>query len=172
MSKRQHNNNAYEDGAYDDDDNEQHIHMNTNDPRVKKLLQAMDDDSNEHLYNLTTSKIKDMNMKVLGELSLSKKEMQEYLNKLKGYKYIDEMNELKNGTYVRWISLIDPENIFLTKGAIFCDTQITDDGVMLICKNFGMYNKHFQIKMDESLIFRKLTDQEMILLSALDHLSK
>lgn len=180
MSK--HNNKKYDyaeddeyeyDDEYDyEDEDEDEEHVNTNDPRVKKLLKAIDDETNEHLYNLTTAKIKEMNTKVLNELGLTKKEMQEYLTKLKGYKYIDEMNELKSGTYLRWIPLIDPDNITLTKGAIFCDTQISDDGIKLVCKNFGMYNKHFEIKMEESLIFRKLTDQEMVLLSALDHLSK
>ncbi len=36
----------------------------------------------------------------------------------------------------------------------------------------GIGCKHFQIKMDESLIFQKLTQQELVLLNALDHLSK
>jgi len=157
------------DDSDDSDDSDNYVDQN--DPKVKKLLQAIDDETNEHLYNFTSEKIQAMNLKVLSELHLTKAETRALLSKLKGYKYIDEMNEFKCGTYLRWIPLIDPENINLTKGAIFCDTQISDDGVMLICKNFGMFNKHFQIKMEESLIFRKLTDQEMILLSALDHLS-
>jgi hypothetical protein len=32
--------------------------------------------------------------------------------------------------------------------------------------------RHFQLSMDKNLIFQKLTDQELVLLSALDHLSK
>jgi len=139
---------------------------------TEKLLKALDDETNENLFNFTTKKIKEMNTKILNELCLSKKEMTEMLNKLKEYIYVDEMNELKYGTYIRWIPIEDPENIQLTKGAIFCELKITDDGIKCICKNFGYSNKHFKIDMDRNLIFRKLTSQELVLLSALDHLSK
>ena len=139
---------------------------------INKLLKALDDDSNEILFNYTTDKIHEMNLKILKELHLSKKETIQIFNKLKDYKYVDEMNDLKYGTFIRWIPIEDPNNIFLTKGAIFCEIKITDNGVFCICKNFGFPNRHFQISMDKNLIFQKLTEQELVLLSALDHLSK
>ena len=139
---------------------------------VNKLLKALDDNSNEQLLNFTTDKIREMNLKILKELHLSKKDTVDMYNKLKDYKYIDEMNDLKYGTYLRWIPIEDPNNIHLTKGAIFCEMKITNDGVFCVCKNFGFSSKHFQISIDKNLIFQKLTDQELVLLSALDHLSK
>jgi hypothetical protein len=139
---------------------------------VDKLLKALDDESNEDLFNYTTKKLNEMNLNVLKELQLTKTETLNLLHKLKGYKYIDEMNDLKYGTYLRWVPLSNPSKIELTKGAIFCETKITDNGVFLVCKNFGFKSNHFQIKIDECLIFQKLTDQELVLLSALDHLSK
>jgi len=139
---------------------------------VNKLLKALDDDQNESLLNFTTEKIKEMNLKILEELQLTKQEILSLLNKLREYKYIDEMNELKYGAYIRWIPIEDPNNIYLTQGAIFCEIKIKDDGVFLICKHHGYKSKHFNISMDKNLIFQKLTEQEQILLSALDHLSK
>ena len=139
---------------------------------VNKLLKALDDESNENLFNLTTKKILEMNLQILKELELDKNETLELLKKLKEYKYVDEMSDLKYGTYLRWIPISNPENIELTKGAIFCELKITDNGVFIVCKNFGYSTKHFQIKMDECLVFQKLTGQEQVLLSALDHLSK
>jgi hypothetical protein len=85
---------------------------------------------------------------------------------------VDEMSDLKYGTYIRWICIENPKQINLVKGAVFCEMKITDDGVFLICKNFGNTSRHFQISMDTNLIFQKLTEQELILLSALDHLAK
>ena len=139
---------------------------------VNKLLKALDDTSNEGLLNFTTEKIKEMNLNILKELALSKAETLELFKKLNGYKYVDEMNELKYGTYLRWISVKDPNNIYLTKGALFCEVNITDNGVNIVCKNMGTGCRHFQIKMDECLLFQKLTQQELVLLNALDHLSK
>ena len=139
---------------------------------VNKLLKALDDETNENLFNFTTKKILEMNLQVLKELHLDRNETLDILKKLKEYKYVDEMNDLKYGTYLRWIPISDPENIHLTKGAVFCELKITDNGVFIVCKNLGYSTKHFQIKMDECLVFQKLTQQELVLLSALDHLSK
>ena len=139
---------------------------------VQKLLKALDDETNESLLNFTTDKIKEMNLNILKELHLSKKDTLEIMKKLKEYKYVDEMNELKYGAYIRWIPIEDPTNIYLTQGALFCEMKITDDGVFCVCKNYGFKSKHFQLSMDKNLIFQKLTDQELVLLSALDHLSK
>jgi hypothetical protein len=135
------------------------------------LNNAIDDESNETLLGLTTSKIKEMNLKVINELCLPKEEALSIMRKLNDYKYVDEMDDLKYGTYIRWIKLNNPDDLSLTKGAIFSDIKITEQGVNLICKNFGDSSKRFTIKMDECLIFRKLTNQELVLLSALDHLS-
>ena len=38
---------------------------------VKKLLTALDDETNENLLNFTTKKIKEMNLEILNELHLS-----------------------------------------------------------------------------------------------------
>jgi len=139
---------------------------------VKKLLKALDDESNETLLNFTSDKIKEMNLNILKELQLSKKDTLELMRKLNEYKYVDEMNDLKYGAYVRWIPIEDPNNIYLTQGALFCEMKITDDGVFCICKNYGFRSRYFRLSMDKNLIFQKMTDQELVLLSALDHLSK
>jgi hypothetical protein len=139
---------------------------------AQKLLKALDDESNEILLNFTTDKIKEMNLNILKELHLSRTDTLALLKKLKDYKYVDEMNELKYGAYIRWIPIEDPTNINLTKGALFCEIKITDDGVFCVCKNYGFKARHFRLSIDKNLIFQKLTDQELVILAALDHLSK
>ena len=140
---------------------------------VNKLIHALDNENNEKILNLTTKKIKEMNMKILKELSLSREKLLDITKKLNGYRYVDEIDELKCGTYLKWILLTDPDpdNLELNKGAIFCEIKCKDDGVFIVCKNMGFSSRHFQIKMDECLLFQKLTTQELVLLSALDHLS-
>jgi hypothetical protein len=139
---------------------------------VNKLLKALDDETNENLLDFTSQKMKEMNLKIIKELHLPRDETLDLMKKLRDYKYVDEMSDLKYGTYIRWICIEDHKKISLVKGAIFCEMKITDDGVFLVCKNYGYNSRHFQIKMDTCLIFQKLTDQEQILLSALDHLAK
>jgi hypothetical protein len=55
---------------------------------------------------------------------------------------------------------------------LFCEMKIKDEGVFCVCKNFGFPARHFQIAMDKNLIFQKLTEPELVLLSALSHLSE
>jgi hypothetical protein len=136
---------------------------------VNKLLKALDNENNELIFNYTTNKLHNMTIQILKELHLDKNELNEYFVQLKQYRYVDEINNLKYGTYLRWICLINTENFKLSKGAIFCNIKITDNGVYLICKGFN--NRHFKIKMDECLLFQKLTNQEIVLLNALDYLS-
>jgi len=136
---------------------------------MDKLLKALDKDSNEGIINMTSAKIKQINASVLSELQLSKEYHMEIMNKLKGYKYVDEMTDLHVGSYIRWIPLTNPDELRLKQGSILCDIKITNDGLSLVCKG---YNRHFQIKFDENLIFQRLSEQEQILLSALDHLAK
>ena len=139
---------------------------------VNKLLEALEDESNESLMNFTTDKIREMNLNILKELKLPRDETLELCKKLINYKYVDEMNELKYGTHIRWIPLEDPEKIHLKQGAMFCEMKIKETGVHCVCKNYGFKSRHFQLAFDKNLIFQKLTDSELVLLSALDHLSK
>ena len=137
---------------------------------TNKLLKALDDESNEALFHFTTKKMREMTLSILKELQLTKSETLEMMQKLKDYKYVDEMTDLHVGSYIRWVPLTNPAEIRLKQGSILCDIKITDDGLSLVCK--GVYNRHFQIKFDENLIFQRLSEQEQVLLSALDHLAK
>jgi hypothetical protein len=135
---------------------------------VNKLIDALDNDKNETIINLTTKKILEMNLNILKELHLDRNTTLDYLKKLKGYRYIDEINDLKYGGYIRWIPITDPTHLPLHQCGIVCDIVITDTGVNIVCKNF--MHRHYRFKMDECLIFQKLSAQELIILSALDHL--
>jgi hypothetical protein len=137
---------------------------------VNKLMYALDNDNNESIMNLTTAKIIEMNINILKELHLEKSITLNYLKKLKGYKYIDEINDLKYGAFIKWIPIIDPNYLPLHFCGIICDIKITDNGVIIIAKNF--MHRHYSFKMDECLIFQKLSTQELVILSALDHLDK
>ena len=48
---------------------------------INKLLKALDDNSNETLFNFTSKKIKEMTLKILKELHLPKKEIIDIFNK-------------------------------------------------------------------------------------------
>jgi hypothetical protein len=137
---------------------------------MNKLTKALDNVNNESIMNLTTRKLMELNLQILKELMLDRDTLINYLRKLKGYKYVDEIGDLKHGAFIKWIPIIDPNNLQLNNCGLICDIKITDDNVIIVCKNF--MHRHYTFKMDEVLIFQKLSDQEMIIISALDHLDE
>jgi hypothetical protein len=137
---------------------------------IDKLLKALDNEENQKFLNLNSKKIKDMKIEILKELELSKEDMQSILQKLKEYIYVDEMSDLREGAFLRWIPIKDPENVHLTPGGVLCEINITDDGITLTCKNFA--HKYYRIKIEENLVFQKLSGQEQIMITAMDYLAK
>jgi hypothetical protein len=120
--------------------------------------------------SLTSRKILETNLEILNELQLGKELTKEYLKKLKGYRYVEEISDIKHGGYIRWIPITDPTYLPLHNSCIICDIKITDNGVLITCKNF--MHRHYTFKMEEAIIFQKLTNQELIIINALDHLEK
>jgi hypothetical protein len=135
---------------------------------VNKLMNALDNENNESIMNLTSKKIFEMNFNIIKELHLDKPTTLDYLKKLKGYRYVDELNDLKHGCFIRWIPITDPSYLPLHHCGMICDIKITDNGILITCKNF--MHRHYTFKMDECLIFQKLTTQEKVIIHALDHL--
>jgi hypothetical protein len=137
---------------------------------VTNLMSALENETNESIMMLSSRKILEMNLNVINELHLERSIGLNYLKRLKGYRYIDELNDLKYGAFIKWIPIIDPSNLPLNYSGIICDISITDNGVLIKCKNF--MHRHYTFKMDECLIFQKLSSQEQVIISALDHLEK
>ena len=135
---------------------------------IDKLVNALDNDVNDNIINLTSTKITEMILKILKELHISRELTFNYLKKLKGYRYIDEISDLKHGSFIRWIPITNPDYLPLHNCAMVCEIKIVDDGVLIMCKNF--MHRHYTFKMEECLIFQKLTSQELVIISALDHL--
>jgi len=143
----------------------------SNDEDVNNPLEkALDNDSNSSIMNYNSRMIKSIKNDYLQKLLLSRDNLKDFHEKLKNYRYVDDLTDIQYGRYIRWINLKDPNKISLTRGGIIIDIKILSNGIHLVCKN--TYNHKFQIKIDECYIFQKLTEQEQILLMALDYLDK
>ena len=134
------------------------------------LIKSLDNENNVGIENLSTRKIKAIKNDYLQQLQLSREKLKEYHNKLKEYRFVDDLTNIQYGRYIRWISLKDPAKICLTNGGVIIDIQLLEDGIYILCKNFR--NKRMKIKIDECFIFQKLTDQEKTIIAALDYLEK
>tara|TARA_B100000902_G_scaffold399490_1_gene470593 strand:- start:1049 stop:1474 length:426 start_codon:yes stop_codon:yes gene_type:complete len=136
---------------------------------ITRLMKALDNQDNESIMNIDHKKIKSIKNDMLQKIGLSREKLKSYHKSLKMYRYIDELPELRFGSYIRWISLKNPDNITLSNGGLVCDIKV-DNGIKIICKN--NINRFFQFNMEECLIFQKLSEQEQVILSALDYLNE
>lgn len=134
------------------------------------LMNALENESNGSIMDLTNGKIKEHKNNILQKLQFTREKLKEIHKKLKQYRYVRDMNDLEYGYYIRWIPLKNPEKINLTNGGHICSIEIIKNQIQIKCRN--NLNRIFQIKFDECIIFQKLTDQEKIILGILDHLNK
>ena len=149
-----------------DDDN----HDDETKEMIDKLLNTLENDKYEDLMELTFSKIKKIKNDILQKLQLTRNEIKSFHKKLKEYRYIDEINELKIGNYIRCIKITNPEKITLNNGGIIIDIEVINSSLLIKCKNFR--NQIFNIKFEEYLVFQKFNSEEYLLLSVLSKIQK
>ena len=145
---------------------------------MEKLVKALDNDNNQNIVDneLDYKKINQAKNDILQQLQLDRDSLKIMHKQLKAYRYIDSMEEVRYGSYIRWIKLNNPENIKLTNGGIVVDIKVFKyeeegiDEVHIVCRN--RMNRLFQIKLNENIVFQKLNDQEQVLLSAMEYLNK
>ena len=121
---------------------------NSIDHTMGQIIQELD---NKNLLHLNSSKIKEMKNNVLQKLYLTREELLKYHKVLSKYRYVDEMDEIKIGSYIRWFNLKNIENLKLTNGGILIDVQSGIDDINLICKN--NQNRLFTLSLNKSIVF-------------------
>tara|TARA_B100000029_G_C17257860_1_gene845228 strand:+ start:150 stop:563 length:414 start_codon:yes stop_codon:yes gene_type:complete len=137
---------------------------------MDELKNALENQTNVSIIELTTKKIEKYKDSILSELCLSKKKFLDIKKKLKKYRYCTDLKDIHYGYYIRYIPLKDPEKIHLTNGGVICDIKILNNEIHILCKN--NIGGLFQIKFDENIIFQKITPQEKVILNVLDYLDK
>jgi len=134
----------------------------------EELQKILDNESNNSIMKWNSRKISEHKNNALQQLNQPRNKLKEFNKKLKEYRYVDELNDLKYGSYIKWINLINPDNIKLTTGGTLVEVILNDNGIVLIVKLFN--NRRLTLNFDKCLIFQKITFQEKILLKAIDYL--
>jgi hypothetical protein len=143
--------------------------MNSNALDMASLEKALDNENNAVVSTLTTRKIGAEKMRQLMQLEFNTAVLADYAYKLRDYRYVDDLNGLTHGAYIRWIDLKNPERLSLARGAIICDIKIGQNGVQLLCKTHPS-PAMFHVIMDEAVIFQRMSQQERVILAAMDYL--
>ena len=158
------------------------------DINVDELLKSIESDKLLSISKLSYDKINTIKYNVLMRMGLEDDELESMLLKLSDYRYVEELQDIHHGAFIRYIPLVDTSKnkskkgndrhvhekqdneVILKPGGFICDVKILSSGVQLLCRSH--FRKMFQIRLDEVLIFQKLTKQEEVILSVFDYLHK
>ena len=88
------------------------------------------------------------------------------LLKLKDYRCAHELDEIEYGSYIRWLKVNKDGECSLTNGGFVAEIKITLNGPAIVCKAHGP--RLFQCNYNDTLVFKKLTRHETIILQALE----
>ena len=136
---------------------------------IEFLTSALQNEENLNIAKTNKQSIKNKKNDILQKLNLSKDELKLLHLQLKDYIYVDDVNDIKYGHYIRWINLNNP--YVLTRGNFICNIDY-DKKKNFILKLKTYANKYITIHFENCLIFKKLTPEELIILKAISYLEK
>ena len=136
------------------------------------LKQALNNPDNSNFINYFFENIHKSKNDILQKLNYDSQTLKLINKKLKDFIYIDDFNDLTPNSFIKWINISDVNNLSLKNGGFFCNFKNTDDPeeTIAIVKLFN--NKYISIYLNKNLIFKKITEQENIILKALNLLNK
>jgi len=134
---------------------------------LDEIIKELDD---KNLLYMTSGKIKELKNNILQKLYLNRDELLNYHKKLNEYIYIDELDEVKLGSYIRWFNLKNMENLKLTNGGIVVDFKQGVEDVVIVCKN--KQGRFFSLQLNKTIIFKKMSSQEKLLIKIIDYIHK
>jgi hypothetical protein len=132
---------------------------------IEKLIESLEDERNDYLENKTMQEINHDIFNKIKKLNTSLDDKKEICEKLIGYHAINEVYELHKGKHIRWI-----RNNKLTNGGIIVDVKFTNNGTQVLCMNSA--KRFIQIKIDECMIFQKLSETEQLIIMAYECVQK
>jgi len=136
---------------------------------AEKLNHALNNQSNSDIIDVDFKQIEKDKLDILKQLPLPKSALAELMKKLKLYRNVNTLQEIHYGRYIRWIPLTKGPEVKLTNGGILCNIKTDKGEVTLVFKN--KINSFFQINLTDNIVFQKLTEQELIILTAIKYLS-
>lgn len=137
---------------------------------TKQLLMAYENRKNDYLDGKTNLDIATEIVHSFEELeNVSKKEKRTMAESLAGYRYVDEIDQLHLGKYMRWIQKYD-ETPKITNGGILLKIEYGNNGIYMKIRlnNYLLINVSFET----SLIYQKLSIGEQIVLMVADYAVK
>ena len=129
---------------------------------IEELLESAEDFDEDALIGKTVADFAKETYHVLYDLmgtdAESVEAIQDLCVKLKDYRYIDRMCDLRLGRNIKWI---DKTNGKIAKGGNLVKIEIFDEKTSALCRNYRFFSR---CVLDNCLVFQKFTMEEQLLL--------
>lgn len=125
---------------------------------IQEIIESVNKERYNYINEMSAYDIQQEVYNVLKDNNVDK--ISEYAEKLLSYRYIDSLNELQSGKFIRWIRKTDQT---LTNGNILVNIEFTKDRTLLLLKS--PTNRFIRIKWDECIVFQILTPEEQLILT-------
>lgn len=137
---------------------------------IGKLLETADFEKVPHfLKNKTTASLLCDVREALQEIRhLDSETIEKYTQKLKGYIPVEDIELLVSQRFIRWMYRYNEEDTRLKMGVVL-KLLMKNDGINVQMRTMQRaFIQVYEIKLDECLLFMKLSDQENLMVIAQD----
>lgn len=130
---------------------------------VEKWMEKIDDTQYNYLEGKTSEVLENEKKNVLNNND-------KLLQSLAMYRFVNNLQELRLGRYCRWIVVGKEEQMSLHGGGYLIKVSFLEKGVYLLCERLKKYK--MQVKMDDAIVFQKMTAEEWVVVMANDYSMK
>tara|TARA_A100001015_G_C14370486_1_gene474014 strand:+ start:80 stop:496 length:417 start_codon:yes stop_codon:yes gene_type:complete len=133
---------------------------------IQELLENVESSElSDTNYGMIKSDINDILQKI------HYKDIKDGLKRLKNYRFCSDINDLRIGRYIRYISLEQKkgDNLVIKNGGIIINIKKSKNDILIICRGIAK-NMFFSLKFSSNIIFQKLTDDEIIILDTIKYM--
>jgi len=139
---------------------------------INEILEKLEDECHDYLENKTLESISQEIYEILKANDYHEEKIEMIYNKLNGYRYVENINELHVGKEIKILRIANPYDANFNKmdstlkyyGKV-TNIVFDDKGVLIRSITFINKIKYWNYKYDNFLTFQKLTDEEKIILT-------
>jgi len=143
---------------------------------IDSLLSSLENDKNDYLEKKTIDSVIKEIYEIVNTMKIPKEKKIDYCQKLREYRYVNNINELHRGKHVKWIHVNHapdpsrPNKPQLIGGGIVVNIKFMDNGTHVLVRTPN--NQFINILFDNCYIFQKMNLQEQLILMAYGYLEK
>jgi hypothetical protein len=149
---------------------------NTTHNDIQEILEKLDDEQHDYLENKTLKSISQDIYDILKINGYSDDKIETLYNKLNGYRYVENINELHVGKEIKVLRIANPYDATFDKmdSTLKYYGKVTniifeDNGILVRSITFINKIKYCNYKYDNFLTFQKLTPDEKIMIALLEN---